>query len=67
MLPYAFFVIKESINHLLVGCVFTRHFWFVVLQRVGLAALALQLKDVCFDDWWSRASCLVEVTVKLTP
>jgi hypothetical protein len=55
---------KESINHLLVGCVFARQFWFVVLQRVGLATLASQPEDVCFDDWWSRASCLVEGTIK---
>lgn len=28
---------KETINHLLVGCVFARQFWFAVLQIVGLA------------------------------
>jgi hypothetical protein len=41
---------------LLVGCVFARQFWFFLLQRVGLAALAPQPSDISFDDWWRRAS-----------
>uniref|UniRef100_A0A0A9C7Z3 Uncharacterized protein n=1 Tax=Arundo donax TaxID=35708 RepID=A0A0A9C7Z3_ARUDO len=27
-----------------------------LLQKVGLQALAPQLDDRCFDDWWHRAS-----------
>jgi hypothetical protein len=30
---------KESINHLLLQCVFARQFWYCLLQRVGLATL----------------------------
>jgi hypothetical protein len=46
----------ETINHLLVSCVFTREFWFLLLQRVGLGVLAPQPSDPSFQDWWHRAS-----------
>jgi hypothetical protein len=47
---------QESINHLLVGCVFARQFWFILLQRVGLAALAPLPAVASFDEWWRQAS-----------
>jgi hypothetical protein len=47
---------EETINHLLVECVFSRHFWFILLQRMGLAALAPQPVASSFDDWWRLAS-----------
>jgi len=43
----------ESIQHLLIGCVFARQFWFVILQGYGLAALAPQPTD-SFDVWWDN-------------
>uniref|UniRef100_A0A0A9AHW6 Reverse transcriptase zinc-binding domain-containing protein n=1 Tax=Arundo donax TaxID=35708 RepID=A0A0A9AHW6_ARUDO len=36
---------EETINHLLISCVFTRQFWFLLLQQFGLAALAPQPID----------------------
>jgi hypothetical protein len=47
----------ETINHLLVGvgCVFARQFWYVLLQRLGLAAFAPQPDDLTFDEWWRNA------------
>jgi hypothetical protein len=39
---------EETIDHLLVSCVFTRQFWFCVLQKVSLQALTPQL-EVSFD------------------
>jgi hypothetical protein len=55
---------KETINHLLVGCVFARQFWFVILQRVGLAAMVPQPSDQLFDTWWSKISDLVSSLVR---
>jgi hypothetical protein len=46
----------ETINHLLVSCVFTREFWFLLLQGVGLGVLAPQPSDPSFQDWWHRSS-----------
>ena len=47
--------VEEDIQHLLVGCVFARQFWFDLLRQVGLAVLAPQPCDTSFDEWWSKA------------
>jgi len=47
---------EETINHLLVECVFTREFWFNLLRQVGLQALSPQPTENSFLDWWERAS-----------
>jgi hypothetical protein len=41
----------ESINHLLVSCVFTRVFWYAMLRRFGLHSLAPQ-PDAISLYWW---------------
>lgn len=46
----------ESINHLLVSCVFSRHFWYLLLRQVGLHSLSPQPSDIYFDSWWEKAS-----------
>jgi len=46
----------ETIDHLLVCCVFTRQVWFRLLQSVGLQTLAPQPDDTSFDVWWEKAS-----------
>ena len=46
--------VEEDIQHLLVGCVFARQFWFDLLRQVGLAVLAPQPCDTSFDEWWSK-------------
>jgi len=46
----------ETIDHLLVSCVFSRQVWFAVLQGLGLQALAPQPVDLSFEDWWTNAS-----------
>jgi hypothetical protein len=48
--------VGETINHLLVLCVFTRQTWFSILQLFGLQAVAPQLDDLIFVDWWEGAS-----------
>jgi hypothetical protein len=45
---------KENIRHLLIGCVFARHFWHDTLHSFGLAALAPQPVDSYFDAWWDK-------------
>jgi hypothetical protein len=46
----------ETLDHLLVSCVFTRKFWYMVLRQVGLHSLAPQPIDLIFDEWWEKAS-----------
>jgi len=48
--------VGETIDHLLVSCVFSRQFWFCILQHFGLQAAAPQLDDHYFIDWWAGAS-----------
>lgn len=50
---------EEDIQHLMVGCVFTRQFWFLLQQHVSLAVLAPQPTDSCFEDWWEKFELLV--------
>ena len=50
---------EENIQHLLVGCVFSRQFWFSLFQRFGLISLAPQPQDINFDDWWEKAEASV--------
>jgi hypothetical protein len=47
---------QETIDHLLVSCVFARQMWFFILQKFGLQMLAPNLEDESFDDWWISAS-----------
>jgi hypothetical protein len=51
---------EETINHLLVSCVFSCQFWFIILQKFGLHALAPQTDNHSFDDWWEQASRRVD-------
>jgi hypothetical protein len=46
---------------LLVSCVLARQFWYLLLQCVGLSALAPGMEDINFEAWWSRST---EVTSK---
>ena len=48
--------VEETIDHLLVSCVFSRQMWFNVLQGLGLQALAPGPDDLIFDDWWDNVS-----------
>lgn len=55
---------EETINHLLVACVFSRQFWFVFLQRVGLSALAPQPSVSSLEDWWRWASSSADKSLR---
>ena len=47
---------SETIDHLLIGCVFTREFWFRFLSQVGLQSLSPQPTELSFLDWWDRVT-----------
>ena len=48
--------VGEIIDHLLVSCVFSRHFWFSILQLFDLQTVAPQLDNQDFMEWWAGAS-----------
>lgn len=45
---------EDTINHLLVGCVFARQFRFHTLRQVGLQEVSPQPDDTIFHEWWER-------------
>jgi hypothetical protein len=48
--------VEETMDHLLVNCVFSRKFWFNFLRRVQLQDLTPQLDSNSFLKWWGRLS-----------
>jgi len=55
---------EETIDHLLVHCVFARELWFNLFRQVGLQNLSPQPTEFSFLDWWEKASS--STTVELT-
>ncbi|KAG2650490.1 hypothetical protein PVAP13_1NG161400, partial [Panicum virgatum] len=45
----------ETIDYLLVSCVLTRQTWYSILHLFGLQAVAPQMDDPVFVDWWDKA------------
>jgi hypothetical protein len=43
----------ETIDHLLVSCIFSRQVWFTILQGFGLQDLASQSVELSFEDWFA--------------
>ena len=48
--------VEETLDHLLIACVFSSQFLFNLLQSLGLQALDPGLDDEIFDDWWDNLS-----------
>jgi len=46
----------ETIDHLLVHCVFAREFWFRLFRQVGLHNLSPQPSELSFHAWWEKVS-----------
>lgn len=46
----------ETINHLLIGCSFSREVWHRVLQWINLQHLAPSPSDRTFLKWWKKSS-----------
>jgi hypothetical protein len=44
----------ETIDHLLVACVFARQFWYLIMRQVGLHSLVPEPNDLFFDEWWEK-------------
>ncbi|TVU04223.1 hypothetical protein EJB05_50202, partial [Eragrostis curvula] len=49
----------ETIDHILVSCVFARQFWFRFLGQVNLQNLSPQPDAHSFIDWWRLASIAI--------
>jgi hypothetical protein len=45
---------EETMNHLLVTCVFSRQFWFNLLRQVQLQDLTPQPDSNSFMEWWGN-------------
>jgi hypothetical protein len=45
---------EETMNHLLVSCVFSRQFWFNLLRQVQLQDLTPQPDNNSFMEWWGN-------------
>jgi hypothetical protein len=45
---------SETIDHLLISCVFARQFWFTLLRQFNLQELSPQPDACYFLDWWRR-------------
>jgi len=48
-------MLGEIIGHLLVSCVFTWQTWYSILHLFGLQAVAPQMDDLVFVNWWDKA------------
>ena len=48
----------ETIDHILVSCVFTRVFWFTLLKPFGFQSLTPQPGHSSFMAWWEQISGL---------
>jgi hypothetical protein len=48
----------ESVNHLLLACVYTREVWFKILRRCGWQGLVPTVDD-CLIEWWLRSRKVV--------
>jgi len=51
--------VGETIDHLMVSCVFTRQMWYTILQFFRLQLFAPQLGDLISVDWWSAVDSKV--------
>ncbi|WVZ76728.1 hypothetical protein U9M48_024677 [Paspalum notatum var. saurae] len=54
----------ETIDHLLASCVFSRQFWFQLLQKFGLQSLYPEPGVVSFGDWWRNLNEAVSGPIK---
>ncbi|KAG2650091.1 hypothetical protein PVAP13_1NG266157 [Panicum virgatum] len=46
----------ETIDHLLLQCVFRREFWFCLFSWIGLQAFPPQPRETSFHFWWKKVS-----------
>jgi hypothetical protein len=44
----------ETIDHLIMACIFARQFWYLIMRQVGLHSLVPGPNDLFFDEWWEK-------------
>jgi hypothetical protein len=54
----------ETVQHLLVSCVFAREVWAQILSKVGLQHLSPSSDEKSFQDWWRSSEIWVDAAVK---
>jgi hypothetical protein len=47
---------EETIDHILISCVFSRQFWFSFLGGVDMQGISPQPEDASFFEWWTRSN-----------
>jgi len=55
---------EETIDHLLVSCVFSRQVWYNILHKVGLQGLSPQPGNNSFDAWWVNTNSGIDEQTK---
>jgi hypothetical protein len=55
---------EEDVQHILTTCVFTREFWFTILNVIGLDAHTPDQSVNSFADWWRKACKRLPKTMK---
>jgi hypothetical protein len=55
---------EETVQHLLVSCVFAREVWARLLSIVGLQHISPNHDDKIFQEWWRVAEGRVPAAVK---
>jgi hypothetical protein len=54
----------ETINHLLITCVFAQQFWSLLLQWVCVTGVSPQPHETTFNEWWRRVISLVSTNIR---
>jgi hypothetical protein len=50
---------EETIQHIMVSCVFSREIWYQVLSLVGLQQCLPRPSDTVFQEWWQASELQV--------
>lgn len=46
---------EETVQHILITCVFVREFWFNVLHRLNWSNLVPNRRTICFAELWKKS------------
>jgi hypothetical protein len=50
---------EETIDQILISCVFSRQFWFSFLGGVNMQGVSPQPEDASFFEWWTRSNATI--------
>lgn len=54
----------ETIQHILIGCVFSRQIWALTLQSLHLEAITPNGTELGFLSWWARSGKMVPKNIR---